>query len=259
MELRLRQICLVAQELAPVVDALTDVFGVEVCYRDPGVKRFGLENALMPFGNQLLEVVAPVEEDTTAGRYLERRGGDGGYMVITQCQDAAWRDARVEATGMRLAFGFQADEYDCAQLHPKDTGGTFFEIDYQHGGEAEDGPWHPAGPDWKKFRRLERVAGFAAAEIQSPDPERLARRWAGIIDRATAEASADAWTIALDNAELRFVPARDGRPEGLGGIEVIATDPGACLAAAQARGCRGDGDLVELCGTRFRVRPRSEG
>ena len=136
---------------------------------------------------------------------------------------------------MRLAFEFQTDDYDCAQLLPKDTGGTFFEIDYQKGGEAEDGPWHPAGADWKKFRRTDRVAGFATAEIQSPAPEPLARRWAGIVDRPVEETrdanDEPAWSIALENAGLRFVTARDGRPEGLAAIDLRVNDADACLAS----------------------------
>ena len=54
MWLRLRQIALVARELEPVLDDLRDVLGIEVAYRDPGVGRYGLENALLPIGNQLL-------------------------------------------------------------------------------------------------------------------------------------------------------------------------------------------------------------
>jgi hypothetical protein len=36
--LRLRQIALVARKLAPVVEELRDVFGLEVAYRDPAVQ-----------------------------------------------------------------------------------------------------------------------------------------------------------------------------------------------------------------------------
>src|SRR5215475_8049112 len=79
MNLRMRQICLVARQLAPVVDDFREVFGLEACYRDPGVGKYGLENALFPIGNGFLEVVAPVRDGTTAGRYLDRRGGDGGW------------------------------------------------------------------------------------------------------------------------------------------------------------------------------------
>ena len=73
MWLRLRQIALVAGQLAPVEAALTAVFGIKVAFRDPGVSHFGLENALFPIGNTLLEVVAPIREHTAGGRYLERR------------------------------------------------------------------------------------------------------------------------------------------------------------------------------------------
>ena len=119
--LKLRQIALVAAELAPVEAAIVDVLGVSVCYRDPGVAYFGLENALFPIGDQFLEVVAPTQAGTAGGRYLERRGGDGGYMVITQCDDHAVRRARVDDLGVRIAHEFETDVFRNMQLHPKDT------------------------------------------------------------------------------------------------------------------------------------------
>ena len=84
MTIQLRQICLVAEQLAPVIDDLRQILGLEACYIDPGVKVFGLENTLLPVGRNFIEVVAPIAENTAGGRYLQRRGGDGGYMVITQ-------------------------------------------------------------------------------------------------------------------------------------------------------------------------------
>ncbi len=107
MWLRLRQIALVARELEPVIKDFQQVLGIEVGYRDPGVARFGLENALLPIGNQILEIVAPIEEGTAGGRYLERRGGDGGYMVITQCDDHGPRRKRIEELGIRIAHEFE--------------------------------------------------------------------------------------------------------------------------------------------------------
>ena len=68
MTIRLRQICLVAEQLAPVVDDLKAVFGLEVCFVDPAVQAFGLENSLFPVGNNFLEVVAPIQANTAAGR-----------------------------------------------------------------------------------------------------------------------------------------------------------------------------------------------
>ena len=95
--MHIRQIALVARELEPVVADLRAVLGIEVGFRDPGVAEFGLHNAVMPVGATFLEVVSPVREGTTAGRLLDRRGGDGGYMVILQTVDLRADRARLAA------------------------------------------------------------------------------------------------------------------------------------------------------------------
>jgi hypothetical protein len=253
MWLRLRQLALVARELAPVVDDLNAVFGLEVAYRDPGVAQFGLENAVLPVGNQFIEVVAPVREGTAGGRYLDRRNGDGGYMVILQCDDHAPRKARVNELGIRKVLEHDEPGYRIMQLHPQDTGGSFLEIDVQVDGDDPDGPWTPAGPDWKAAVRSDRVSGIAAAEIQSPQPDAVAERWSRILDTAVNRDEGIGPMLALDNAEIRFVPATDGRGEGLGGIDLVAADRDAVLAAADERGLCADDDLVLVGGVRFRL------
>ncbi|MEQ8860539.1 MAG: hypothetical protein RIC56_18005 [Pseudomonadales bacterium] len=252
MWLKLRQIALVAERLAPVERALTEVLDVRVCYRDPGVARFGLENALMPIGNELLEVVAPTREDTAAGRYLARRGGDGGYMVITQCDAHRPRRKRVQDLGVRIVNQFETDEFRNMQLHPKDTGGSFFEIDEQFGPDAlePDGPWEPAGPGWQAAKSTTRVGGIVAAELQCDDPAAVAARWAEIAELPVADHHGEPH-IELANATLRFVPCRDGRPEGLGGIDVTAHDRQAILDAAEARGAVIGANQIQLCGVRI--------
>src|SRR3989442_15299063 len=100
--MRLRQIALVARDLEPVVADLCGVLGIEVAFRDPGVAAFGLHNAVMPIGNTFLEVVSPVRDGTTAGRLLERRGGDGGYMVILQTADLEADPRRLATPGVPL-------------------------------------------------------------------------------------------------------------------------------------------------------------
>jgi hypothetical protein len=228
--LRLRQIALVANDLDAVVGELQSRLGLEIAFRDPGVATFGLHNAVLPVGNQFIEVVSPTREGTAGGRYLDRRGGDGGYMVILQADEHAAHRARVVDLGVRRVLEHDGEHYTIMQLHPADTGGSFLEIDEQHGGEdMESGPWEPAGPDWHRARRTEVVTAIAAADIQSPDPVRLAARWSEILDVPVVEANGSP-TIALDNATLRFVDATDGRGEGLGALELVAapdapTDP----------------------------------
>ena len=250
MWLRLRQIAFVAAELAPVEQDLISVLGLKVCFNDPGVGRFGLHNALYPIGNQFLEVVAPNDpsEDTAGKRYLDRRGGDGGYMVITQCDDNAPRRARVEELGIRLVSDFRRDEFINMQLHPKDTGGSFFEIDEMVGDGAHDadGPWHPAGPSWRGAV-TDRVTAITAATMQCDDPETVAARWSEI-----AQIRLLGNTLQLDNAELRFVPCTDGRPEGLAELD-LAGDADAVLAAGEERGVRTGDRQVTICGVRLNL------
>ena len=124
MSIRLRQICLVAEKLAPVIDDFKAILGVEVCFKDPAVATFGLENSLMPFGSDFVEVVAPIKENTAAGRYLKRRNGDGGYMVICQCdthETQLARKARAGALKIRTAWEHEGRSFHGMQLHPGDT------------------------------------------------------------------------------------------------------------------------------------------
>src|SRR5690242_10705774 len=181
--LRLRQICLVARALEPAIADLAHIFGLEVCYRDGNVARYGLVNALLPISSAFLEVVAPTREGTAAGRYLERRHGDGGYMVIIDCDDIERRRARMAGIGVRIANPLDYGAYAGLQLHPGDTGGAMLELNHTPGGEPLDGPYHPAGPDWQKGVRTEVTVALLAAELQGPDPERLARRWSDILER----------------------------------------------------------------------------
>ena len=253
MRLRLRQICLVARDLEPVVADLKRVFGLEVCYVDDAVAAYGLVNALLPVGHQFLEVVAPTRPGTAAGRYLDRRGGDGGYMVITQCPDLEARRRRVAELGVRIANPLEHGEFQGMQLHPKDTGGAFFEIDCQQGGEAEDGPWHPAGPDWKPHVRTDIVSAIVAAELQSPDPERLAARWSQIAEIPLEGDGRGALVMPFDNAALRFVEAVDGRGEGLAALDLKGVDADAAFANARAAGLPVEDGVIALGGMRFRL------
>ena len=257
MWIRLRQIAIVAEDLLQVGLDIGTVLGVEPCFVDPGVKQFGLKNMLWPVGTQFLEVVTPIADGTAGGRYIERRGGDTGYMVITQVDDVAHRRARADELGVRIAFDLKHIEegHDGIQLHPADTGGSFFEMDQMlmEGGEQVGGPWYPAGKNWEPYVRTDTVSGIAAAELQSPEPDRLATRWAEIAEIDLTADGAGNPTIELDNATLRFVEETDGRGEGLGGIDVTTNNRDAVLAGAKARDCYVSDDEVAVGGLRVRL------
>jgi glyoxalase-like protein len=253
MWLRLRQIALVAHQLAPIAEQMRDIFGLEIGYRDPGVKVFGLENALFPVGGQFIEVVAPIQPNTAGGRYLERRKGDGGYMVITQCDDHAPRKRKVAELGIRKVLERDESNYCIMQLHPRDTGGSFLEIDFQAGDQSPDGPWAPAGKDWKRAVRTDVVRAIAAAEIQSPEPDALAERWSKIVEVPVKADALGHPSIRLENATIRFVRDNDGRGEGLAGLDLVTVNRPQAIKAAELSGHRISDDLVSVCGMRMRL------
>jgi hypothetical protein len=254
MAIRLRQICLAANKLAPVISDFKEIFGLEVCFIDKAVATFGLENSLMPVGNNFIEVVAPIKENTAAGRYLKRRNGDGGYMVICQCDShevQAARKAQAASMHIRVAWEHESKSFHAMQLHPADTGGAFFEIDWDAKNEPE-GHWEPAGGDgWPTARRSEAGSALKAVELQAADPKGLAERWSSIAGVALRKDAGGRVEMPLDNASVRFVAATDGRGEGLGGIDIATIDRRRVIEAAEARGCRVADDQVMIGGTRF--------
>ena len=173
MTIQLRQICLVAEKLEAVLEDLTAILGINRCFVDPGVGKFGLENTLLPIGRNFLEVVAPIEEGTAGGRYLERRGGDGGYMVITQADSIdTWRTVRQQAldNGVRVAFESEREDWNLCQLHPGDMKAAFLEIESDAHNDF-NGNWHPVGGlGWEDKVKQDVTVDFLAVELQGPDP-----------------------------------------------------------------------------------------
>ena len=178
---------------------------------------FGLENVLYPVGEQVLEVVSPVEEDTTAGRLMTKRGGDGGYMVILQVDDlTSFRD-RFRETETRVVFEATTEGVTGLHLHPRDVGGAILSVDQTDDWDA----WPWAGPGWRDHIRTGVVQRISAVEVQAEFPETMAERWSEVLGRKNTDTS-----IALDNAEIRFVEATDSRGEGGSGLELVAAQSG---------------------------------
>ena len=242
--MRVRQFVVVARDLEKVVDDFRAVLGIEVGFNDPQVKEFGLRNAVMPVGDTFLEVVSPVDPNATAERYLKRRGGDGGYMLIVQ-SDALDRDrARFADIGVRTIWKADLPMIRGTHLHPKDTGGTLLSVDDATPAES----WHWAGPEWKSHVRTDVVSGIAGAELQSDDPAALGRRWSEVLGKPLTELAPKRYVIKLDGGEIRFVEEKDDRGEGLTAFDVNVVDRSKLLAGAKSRGFTVEGDRVNVAG-----------
>lgn len=252
MFLRLRQLCLVAHDLEPVVEDLEAVFGIAVCHRDPAVAKYGLHNALLPIGTSFVEIVAPTKDETAAGRYLDRRKGDGGYMVILDTDELDRWQKHVDAIGIRVAARLASDGYRGLQLHPRDTRGALLEINWSKGGADINAAYHPAGPGWQACVRTTVVKAITGAELQSDHPERLAAKWSEILGKPARPIDGQ-WRVDVDNACLRFVPPGDDRGEGLSGIDIEITERARVRDVARGRGLAVTDSSVVIGGVRFNL------
>jgi hypothetical protein len=247
--MRLRQVVLVARDLDRVVGDLTAVLGIEVAFNDPAVAEFGLRNAVMPIGDTFLEVVSPVDPQATAERYLDRRRGDGGYMLIVQSSALDRDRERFAAMGIRTVWKADLAAIRGTHLHPKDTGGTLLSVDDATPAES----WQWAGPEWQRRIHRDAVDVIIAAEIQARDPRVLAERWSEILDRPARELPSRSFEIELDSSALRFVEDRDGRGEGLAGFDVRAVDRRRILEAARPLGITAADDCIMIGGAKIRL------
>ena len=217
---RLRQVALVATDLDAVVSQLCETYGLSICFEDLGVAEFGLRNALMVVGDQFLEVVSPTEVGTTAGRLLEKRKGDGGYMAMFECDDLDDRMARIAQHDVRVVWAGDFPTIRGRHLHPRDVGGALVSIDQP----VPNGSWVWAGPSWEAHRNDSVVRGIAGVIIGAADVAAMSSRWSELgIDRA-----------------VEF--ARVGeRGEGIDGVDLIAVDRSRC------------GETHDIAGVTFRL------
>ncbi|MGO8908393.1 MAG: hypothetical protein ACLQDM_03550 [Bradyrhizobium sp.] len=248
--LRLRQICLVAPQLEPVVGDIAAIMGLSVCYRDGNVGKYGLENALLPVDTILLEVVAPLQGGTAAGRFLDKTGGRGGYMAIFCCDDPDQRAEHAREIGVRVANVIDHAPYHGVQLHPRDCRAAFIEFNHTDGSDDILGPYPPAGPDWQRSIRKDVTQALIGVEMQSPEPQALAEHWGRIIEIPVAQDRGGEPELRLANGSFRFV---EGASDLMSGLTFRVSDIAAMRDAARQRGCAVTGDSFLLGGVTFHL------
>lgn len=250
--MRLRQVALASNRLDSVVADFGKVFGLNVAYEDPNVGVYGLRNAVLPCGTGFLEVVEPIAKDASAARFLARRGGDAGYMVIIQTPDAVAERERVAALGVRVVEIIDRPDYFCAHFHPADFGGVLASLDQQRNESdylSPFGDWMPAGADWRRARTGE-VLDILSVSIAGPDPDGLARRWSRLLARPLDPA--DPRRLPLTKGVVCFVEDRRLAGPVVAAMDLRVADVASTLRRAKEAGLDVSDAGVAIGGMRFR-------
>lgn len=247
--MRLRQVAFVAENLMQVREELFQLLGLSEDYADPGVGEFGLENSVMTIGDTFLEVVSPTQTGTTAGRLLERRGGDGGYMVLVQTDDIEFMRNHTESLSVRKIWELDSDDTKAFHLHPKDIGGAILSVDQMEPPES----WRWAGQGWESRQALW-VSTIRSVSIQANDPENMAKRWGKVLDE-TVQPFNGGWAVLLEGGSIEFHSDVDGRGEGLSAIAFDATNLAAIRQQASKMNIAVEGTdheaILVHCGVRL--------
>jgi len=172
---RLRQAVLAAGDLDAVAGTLRSAFSLGEPFADEGVGYFGLRNAVFALGDTFLEVVSPVRDGTSAGRLIERRGGDCGYMLMFQVNDVAAARARAAARGVREVFAITLDDIDEVHLHPVDMHGAIVSLSQP----SPPASWRWGGPDWPDRKVGDR--SLSGAVLAVADPGAVEELWTSIL------------------------------------------------------------------------------
>jgi methylmalonyl-CoA/ethylmalonyl-CoA epimerase len=136
MSNKIEHVALAVADLDAAIAHYREVWGIEVSHREK-VEDEGVEEAMLPFGDTFLQLVAPTGEETTVGRFLANRG-EGLHHLAYEVDDLPGTLEDLRAKGVQLI-----DEVPrrggrghlVAFVHPKSNHGLLVELIQSPGGD----------------------------------------------------------------------------------------------------------------------------
>ncbi len=129
MFIRIDHIGVAVADLDAAIELHTGAYGMEVVHRET-VAEQGVEAVLLDVGENHVELLSPLAEETPVGKFLAKRG-PGLHHVAYQVADidaalAGLRDAGVRMIDEQPRIGIRSSRV--AFLHPSASGGVLTEL-----------------------------------------------------------------------------------------------------------------------------------
>lgn len=237
---RIRQLVFASNDIEDI-ERLRHVLDLGEGFVDPGVSVFGLTNGVFALGDQFLEVVVPVEEDTAAGRFIARSGGVGGYMAIFQTDDLAGVRRRADDLHIRRVWNIDRSDISASHLHPADIGAAIVSVDEAH----PEGSWLWGGPGW---RDKSRPGALTRLQVTASDPQALSERWGRVLRVPSQPAGHGIFELELGTHIISFEP---GDRDYLSEYQLQHPDAEGCLTRAREMGLETEGRAFTFAGVRI--------
>ncbi|MDC3081183.1 hypothetical protein OA385_02450 [Paracoccaceae bacterium] len=231
--MRLRQLVIATSEMDLLADSICDLFELKRTFSDPELIVFGLENVLIPLGDTFLELVTPIKENTSAERFLKKRGGDGGYMIIVDSQDLKKERKRLENVEIDIVW-FENRKTDgihgqSLHLHPKQVGGAILSIDNM----SPPSSWLWAGQEWEKDINKSLVSHLSGVNLCSPHPDNLLSNWEKALGKKRTTGGN---SIDLEGSSINFVMNSQSQSEHISAFQIHTSKRSHIQKRAVSRG-----------------------
>ena len=154
-------------ELEPVVDLMAALFAIEPSTRQ-ALTEFGLINAVLPIGDQFLELLQPVDQESSGWRYLQKRG-PGFYMVIFESDEGLQAQQAAAEVGIPVVWTADTNTFVSVHFDPRAMASTLVSVDTS----KIDGGWPAAGLGWRDHVGSEVVTGLHVFRIAGYDLEAM--------------------------------------------------------------------------------------
>ncbi len=247
--MRLRQLVLVTDEIESLADQICDLFELKVSFCDPDLINFGLENRMIPVGDTFIEVVSPVQENTAAKRFLKKRNGPSGYMVICDVADIDIEKQRLENSDLKIIWhenrNVNGIHAQAVHLHPKQIGGAILSLDSMIPKTA----WLWAGLNWEDHINKALVENLTGVVLQSSYPEKLCASWEVALGKKRS-GRVDEFLIELEKSKIKFIKENDTIEERISAFILSTRRPEVIYKRAEDRGFIRNDNIV-LGGTKF--------
>lgn len=222
------------------IEQLQHILGLGSEFVDPGVGEFGLTNGVFSIGDQFLEVVVPVADNTAAGRFIERGGGLGGYMAIFQTDDLARVRDAADALAIRRVWNIDLPDICASHLHPADIGAAIVSID-----EAKpESSWRWGGPSWQENSA---AGAIQVLQVTAMDPQAMSEKWARVLNITVTSVGPGVFELPLAEGVISFI---SGDRDYLSAYQIGHAEPAACLKRAAARGLPCDSTSFQFAGVK---------
>jgi methylmalonyl-CoA/ethylmalonyl-CoA epimerase len=100
---KIEHVAVAVSDLDDAIRFYQDVWGLEVVHRER-VEEEGVEEAMLPLGASFLQLVAPLDRQTTVANFLERRG-EGLHHIAFEVDDLEAALTKLGAGGVELVDG----------------------------------------------------------------------------------------------------------------------------------------------------------